>query len=202
MRRLLAFLAVTADGYHESPDQEFDWHNAPETEDSGYPTASGFRDLDDPQADEADTLLFGRVTYELMAAYWPTPAAKEAEPRIAARMNDLPKLVASRTLRRAEWANSRLLSGDVAAEVAALKRQPGKDIMILGSSTLTGFLLEHGLVDELRLLVNPIVLGAGRSVLAGVRGRVPLVLTRSTTFGPGNFLLRYEAASSSRGAAS
>lgn len=194
-RRLVAFLAVTADGYHEGPGHELDWHNAPDTAESGFSVGSGFRDLDDPRADEADTLLFGGVTYELMASYWPTPAAKEADPQIAARMNGLPKVVISRTLQRAEWANSRLISNDVTGEIAALKQQPGKDILILGSSTLTGFLLERGMVDELRLLINPIILGAGRSVLEGVQGRIPLVLTDSTAFPAGNVLLRYQPAS-------
>ncbi len=194
MRKLFAFLAVTVDGYHEGPNREIDWHHAPDTQDSGFPTAAGFPRLDDDRYDEIDTLVFGRVTYELMAAYWPTPEAKRADPQIAARMNQLPKIVISRVLDRVEWANTRLLSHDVTEELASLKQQQGKSIAIFGSSTLTASLLREGVVDEVRILVNPVVLGAGHSVFDGAGPRIPLSLTASQAFPSGNVLLRYEPA--------
>lgn len=194
MRKIFTFLAVTADGYHEGPKQEIDWHNAPDTANSGFPVATGFPRPDDDRYDEVDTLLFGRVTYELMASFWPTPEAMEADPQIARRMNELPKIVVSRTLDRADWSNTRLLKEGVADELRALKQQDGKDIAILGSSTLTTNLLRDGLVDELRLLVNPIILGAGHSVFQDAGTRVPLTLTASQAFPSGNVLLYYEPA--------
>jgi dihydrofolate reductase len=194
MRRMFAFLAVSVDGYHEGPGRELDWHNAPGLVDSGFPIASGFHDLDDEQHDEADTFLFGRITYELMAAYWPTPQAKRDYPQVASRMNGLAKIVASTTLDHVDWAGTRLVSHDVVGQLTALKEQPGKDIAILGSSTLTASLLQAGLVDELRLLVNPVALGAGHSVLEYVNQRVPLTLAKTRTFPAGNVLLCYEPA--------
>lgn len=191
MRKIFAFLAVTVDGYHEGPECEIDWHNAPDTADSGFPVASGFPRHDDDRYDEVDTLLFGRVTYELMASFWPTPAGIETDPHIAARMNRLPKIVVSRSLDRADWSNTRLLQKDVTGELRSLKQQDGKSIAILGSSTLTASLLQEGLVDEVRILVNPVILGAGRSLFAGAGARIPLSLTSSRTFPSGNVLLYY-----------
>jgi dihydrofolate reductase len=127
MRKIFAFIMTTLDGYYEGPNQEFDFWVVDE-ESNGFAVE---------QLDEVDTLLFGRVTYEGMAAYWPSPAAEEDDPRVAARMNGLSKIVVSRTLDKAEWANTRLIKDDVAGELTRLKQQPGKDIAILGSSDLT-----------------------------------------------------------------
>ena len=145
-------MMATVDGYYEGPNQEFDF----------WIVDDEFDEFSVEQLDEADTLVFGRVTYEGMAAYWPTPAAEEDDPRVAARMNSTPKVVISRTLDKAEWANTRVVSSP--GELTALKQQPGKDIAILGSSDLTVSLLQMGLVDEVRIMVNPVVLGAGKSV--------------------------------------
>jgi dihydrofolate reductase len=193
MRRLFAFLATTIDGYHEGTEHELDWHHAPETATSGFSVAAGFPDLGDAQHDEIDTILFGRVTYQMMAEYWLSPAASEAEPEIAARMNSLPKVVVSRTLDRVGWTNTRLVRDDVVGELTGLKQQPGKDIAIYGSSTLTTSLLRSGLVDEIRILVNPVIIGAGNSVFAAAE-RVPLTLVESRTFPSGNVLLYYHPA--------
>ena len=104
-------------------------------------------------------------------AYWPTPAAEQDDPRVAAKMNGLSKIVVSRTLERAEWANTRLIKDDVAHQLREHKEEPGKDIAIFGSSDLTVSLLKMGLVDELRIMVNPVVLGAGKSLFrTAVRG--------------------------------
>jgi dihydrofolate reductase len=181
MRKIFAFLMTTVDGYYEGPNGEFDF----------WVTDEEFNRFAVEQLDEADTLLFGRVTYEGMAAYWPTPAGEEDDPEIAARMNGLAKIVVSRTLDKAEWANTRLISGDVAEELSKLKEQPGKDIAILGSSDLTVGLLETGLVDEVRIMVNPVVLGAGKSVFRTAPQRIGLKLVRSRAFDSGNVLLYY-----------
>src|SRR6266566_8021116 len=140
MRKIFAFLVATADGYYVGPNEEFDWPIVDEE----------FNEFAVEQLDEADTLMFGRATYQLMAGYWPTPAAKQDDPEVAARMNSLPKIVVSRTLDQAEWANTRLIGDDVVEELTKLKQQPGKDIVILGSSDLTVNLVKAGLVDELR----------------------------------------------------
>jgi dihydrofolate reductase len=184
MRKLFSFIVTTLDGYYEGPNGEFDWPVVDQE----------FNEFGLQQLEETDTLLFGRVTYELMAGYWPTPAAKEDDPRVAAKMNSLPKIVVSRTLDTAEWANTRLIRDDVAEQLARLKRQPGKDVAILGSSALTVSLLRMGLVDELRILVNPVVLGDGRSLFRTADGRIGLKLLRTRPFSSGNVLLHYRPA--------
>jgi dihydrofolate reductase len=184
MRTMFAFLAATVDGYYEGPNQEFDWPIVDEE----------FNEFSVRQLDEVDTLVFGRVTYELMASYWPTPAAKDDDPRIAARMNDMPKLVMSRTLEKADWANTRLVRDNVAEELSQIKQQPGKDIAIFGSSALTVNLLPSGLIDELRIMVNPVILGAGKSMFKTADERIGLVLLETRSFTSGNVLLRYAPA--------
>lgn len=179
MRKIFSFLVATADGYYEGPNQEFDWPNIDDE----------FNAFAREQLDEVDTLVFGRVTYEGMASYWPTPAAREDDPAVAARMNELSKIVVSRTLQSADWANTRLVAGTDG--FAALKQQPGKDIAILGSSDLTVSMVEAGLVDELRIMIQPVVLGAGRSLFRTAPERIGLTLLKSRPFDSGNVLLHY-----------
>ena len=182
MRKIFAFLMTTLDGYYEGTNQEFDF----------WVVDKEFDEFSVEQLDEVDTLLLGRVTYEGMAAYWPTPAAEQDDPRVAARMNSISKIVVTRTLETAEWANTRLLEDDVADELAKLKQQPGKEMAILGSSDLTVSLLQMGLVDELRIMVNPVILGAGKSLLRTAVERVSLKLLKSRPFKSGNVLLYYQ----------
>jgi dihydrofolate reductase len=184
MRKIVAFLVATVDGYDEGPNQEFDWPVVDEE----------FNEFGLRQLEEVDTLLFGRVTYQGMASYWPTPAARQDDPRVAAKMNGLPKLVVSRTLREADWANTRIIDGDVAEELTKLKQQPGKDIAVFGSSDLTVSLLGLGLVDELRIMVAPVVLGAGRSLFRTAPERIHLELLSTRTFRSGNVLHTYRPA--------
>lgn len=179
MRKIFAFLMTTVDGYYEGPNQEFDF----------WVVDDEFDDFSARQLDEVDVLVFGRVTYEGMAAYWPTAAAHADSPRVAERMNGLQKVVVSRTRATAEWANTRVV--DDIDELAALKRRPGKSIGILGSSDLTASLLERGLLDELRIMVSPVVLGAGKSVFRTAGERSGLRLTQCRPFASGNVLLTY-----------
>ena len=135
--------------------------------------------------------MFGRVTYEGMAAFWPTPAGEQSDPDVAKAMNTTPKIVISRTLAQATWACTQVISTDAEAELAKLKQQPGKDIVIPGSSTLTASLLRTGLLDELRIMVNPVILGQGRSLFAGA-GMTGLKLLKVEQFTSGNVLLCYQ----------
>jgi dihydrofolate reductase len=182
VRKLFSFHVSTVDGYYEGPHGEFDWPVVDQE----------FNQFALQQLEEVDTLLFGRVTYQLMASYWPTPAAAQDDPNVAAKMNSLPKLVVSRTLKDATWANTRLLGSDVAAELTKHKQQPGKDMVIMGSSDLTVRLLGEGLVDELRIMVTPVVLGAGKSLFRTADSRIGLRLLRATPFDSGNVLLTYQ----------
>jgi dihydrofolate reductase len=182
MRKIFAFDVATVDGYYEGPNQEFDWPVVDEE----------FNEFAVEQLDEADTLLFGRATYEVMASFWPTPMAEQSDPEVAARMNGYSKIVVSRTLDQAQWANTRVIKD--AGELAKLKNEPGKDIVIFGSFSLTVSLLKLGLVDEVRIMVNPIILGGGKSLFHTTDERIPLKLRTTRTFASGNVLLCYQPA--------
>jgi dihydrofolate reductase len=152
-----------------------------------------FNDYASDLLSSVDTLLFGRVTYQQMASYWPTPTAKMNDPVIAEKMNNLLKIVFSRTLAKAEWNNSRLVKENTVEEIAKLKRQPGKDMAIFGSSDLTVSLAESNLIDEYRIFVNPVVLGGGKPLLRGLKGRLGLNLIGTKVFKSGLVLLCYKA---------
>jgi dihydrofolate reductase len=182
MRKLISFMVVTLDGYTEGPNGEFDWPNID----------GEFDDFAVSQLNDIGTLVFGRRTYEGMAEYWPTDDARAQQPAIAERMNGLPKIVFSQSLNDANWENTTLVRDDAAKAIAELKGEPGGMLASFGCATLTASLLEQGVVDEVRILVNPILLGGGVSLFSGLHDRVPLRLARTTVFGSGNVLLTYE----------
>jgi dihydrofolate reductase len=134
-----------------------------------------------------DTLLLGRVTYDVFAASWPSRKHDE----FADRMNSLPKVVVSTTLGKAEWNNSTIIGKNIRGEVAALKQQPGQEIVVHGSPTLVATLMEHGLIDEYRLLTFPIVLGSGKRLFAQ-GSKASLKLLEAKSFDSGAILLRYQ----------
>lgn len=182
MRKVILFNMITLDGFFEGPNRELDWHNVDEE----------FNEFADEQLMTFDMLLFGRVTYELMASYWPTPTALNDDPDIANLMNSIPKIVFSRTLEKADWNNTRLVKDHVAEEMAKLKGMPGMDLAIFGSGVLASSFTNLGLIDEYRLIVNPVILGDGHSMFRGVNGRLNLKLLKTRTFRSGNVLLYYE----------
>jgi dihydrofolate reductase len=182
MRKVIVSNYVTLDGFFAGPNGEIDWFLWDEE------TARYAIDL----LEMVDTILFGRVTYQMMAVYWPTQAAADENPVISVGMNTLPKVVFSKTLATVEWQNSRLVNGDMAAEIARLKQQPGKDLVIFGSGRIVSTLTPLGLIDEYRLIVNPVVLGQGKPLFDGIKGRLNLHLIKATTFACGNVLLQYQ----------
>lgn len=141
----------------------------------------------------ADALLLGRVTYQGFAAAWPSMTDEQG---FADRMNGLPKYVASTTLNELEWNNSHVIEGDVAEAVAELKQEPGQDILVAGSLTLARSLLQHDLVDELRLMVSPVVLGSGRSLFGDGLGKKVFKPVDTQTFASGVVVLSYAPATS------
>jgi dihydrofolate reductase len=172
---------VTLDGFFEGPNHSIDWHN----------TDAEFNEFAIEQTGAADTLIFGRVTYELMASYWPTPDGIKDDPIIAGMMNKTPKIVVSKTLQKAEWNNTRLIKDHVAEEIAKLKEQPGKEIAVFGSAKLLSTLMKLDLIDEHRIIVNPVVLGSGTPLFQGIDRPIKLRLLKSRTFHSGNVLLTY-----------
>jgi dihydrofolate reductase len=185
MRKLTVFNQVTLDGYFAGVNGDISWamKDKKDTEWNAFV---------EENAKGGGVLLFGRVTYELMARYWPTPLAIENDPVVAERMNKLQKVVFSRTLDRTSWSNSTLVKGDIAAAIKKMKEEPGKDMAILGSGTIVSQLAQEGLIDEYQIVVNPVVLGKGRTLFEGVKKKLTLKLTKTRTFGNGNVLLCYE----------
>jgi dihydrofolate reductase len=183
-RKLISFMVVTLDGYYEGPNGEFDFWNIDDE----------FNEFSISQLNDIDTLVFGRVTYEGMAGYWPTPAGQQDNPAIAERMNTIEKVVFSTTLERVDWQNTTLVRGDAAAAIKDLKQQPGKLLALFGSPSLTVNLLDQSVVDELRVMVHPILLGAGNSLFRTLNDHVRLQLMQTTTFRSGNVLLTYRPA--------
>ncbi len=184
MRKIILFMLVSLDGFFEGPNREIDWHNVDEE----------FNEFAIDQLNTMDILLFGRVTYELMASYWPTPAALRDDPIVAAKMNAMPKIVFSKTLEKVEWNNTRVIKDHITEEITKLKQQPGKDMAIFGSSDLALSLTELGLMDEYRIMVNPVVIGSGKPLFKGIHDKLQLKLVRTKTFRSGNVLLYYEPA--------
>ena len=188
MRKLIAFENVSLDGYFTDANSEMGWAH--------------LRSADDPEwkaflaenASGESQLLFGRKTYEMMVKYWPTPEATKNDPKVAGGMNALPKLVASRTLTSVSWANTRVMKGDLAAEVRKLKDAPGPVIVILGSGSVVAELSAAGLIDEYQLVVTPVALGKGRTLFEGLPKNMVLKRTHSRLFKNGNVLLHYERA--------
>lgn len=137
-------------------------------------------------------LLFGRITYELMASFWPTPAATKNFPNVAERMNNLSKVVFSRTLDKASWTNTKLVKSGMAAEIRKMKKEPGENMAIMGSGSIVSQLAQEGLIDKFQIVMNPLVLGKGRTMFNGVKEKLTLKQTKTRTFGNGNVLLCYE----------
>jgi len=183
MRKLFVFNNVTLDGYFTDADGDMSWahKNDPEWNAFAADNAKG-----------GGILLFGRITYELMVSFWPTSAALEIIPEVAEGMNNLPKVVFSRTLDQASWNNTKLVKSGLVEEVRQMKNEPGEDMVILGSGSIVSQLSEHGLIDEYQIVVNPIVLGKGRTMFDGLRKRLPMKRTKTRTFENGNVLLCYE----------
>jgi dihydrofolate reductase len=183
MGRLVVFNHVTLDGYFSdmNGDMSFAHKAADDAEWNAFVAGN---------ASGGGILLFGRITYDLMASYWPTPLAARNYPVVAERMNNLPKVVFSRTMEKAAWNNTNLLKGDIAAEVRKMKK--GEDMAILGSGSIVSQLAQEGLVDEFQIVVNPVVLGKGKTMFDGVNKRLNLKLTSTRAFGNGNVLLCYE----------
>jgi dihydrofolate reductase len=184
MRRLAVFNNVSLDGYFVDANGDMSWaHRAGQD--------AEWNDFVSGNARGGGELLFGRKTYELMASFWPTPMAAQMQPVVAERMNSMSKVVFSRTLDTASWSNTKLVKGDLAAEVRKMKQAPGQGMTLMGSGSIVAQLAQAGLVDEFQFVVNPIVLGKGRTMFEGIQQKLALKPTQTRTFGNGNVLLCY-----------
>ncbi len=182
MRRLSVFNSVSVDGYFTDAKGDMTWAHRDDPEMASFAAEN---------ASGEGQLVFGRVTYDLMVGFWPTAEAKASMPAVADGMNRLPKIVFSRTLQQASWANSELVRDDPADVMRARKREPGPDMVILGSGTIVSQLTEARLIDEYQLALIPVVLGGGRTLFEGVSGNPDLQLVSTRTLDSGTVLLVY-----------
>ena len=180
MAKLIMWNLMTLDGFVEGPNRDISWHEDVWGED--------LERLSIEQLHAAGGLLFGRVTYELMANHWPNAAGEVAD-----FMNATPKYVFSRTLQQSGWNNTRMFAADAVDTVTQLKRDAAKDIFLFGSADLASHLIPHGLIDEFRIAVNPIILGGGTPLFKPGE-RIKLKLLDSRAHSTGAVILRYAPA--------
>ncbi len=182
MRKIIVSNYVTLDGFMAGPNGEIDWSLWNEE------TAQYAKELQK----SIDTILFGRVTYELMASFWPTPAADSEDPVITGYMNDTAKIVFSKTLEKTDWKNTKVIREINSGEILKMKQQPGKNLVIYGSGSLVSNLTQLGLIDDYRIFVNPVILGQGKLLFQDLKDRHKLKLIDTKIFKNGVVLLHYE----------
>lgn len=178
MRKLFWQMNVTLDGFMEGLNRELN--------DTAQVVDKDFDRYCTEMLKSIDAILLGRRTYQLFADYWPSATGPDAD-----RLNELPKIVFSRTLEKVEWKNSRLVKENVAEEVARLKRQPGQDIALFGSADLASTFLLLGLIDEYRIFVTPVILGGGTPMFKVIKDRIALKLLKAMTWSSGIVALYY-----------
>lgn len=171
MRRLLVFNSVTVDGHFTDKNNDMSWAHAQADPEWNEFVAGN--------AKSGGEMVFGRVTYQMMESFWPTPAAAHAFPEVAEGMNNSPKVVFSKTLDQVTWTNTRLLKGDLIEAVSKLKEESGDQLVLMGSGSIVAQLAPAGLIDEYQMVVNPLILGDGRTMFEGVKEKIRLTLTDS-----------------------
>ncbi len=180
------FNLVSLDGFFAGEDGNIDWHVVDDE----------FNKAAVAMIKPFDTILFGRVTYQLFESYWPgaakDPAISKEDRIIANKINKMTKVVFSKTLKKITWEHSKLVTGDLRKEVAKLKEQDGRDIIIYGSGTIVQQLTNLGLIDEYQLMVNPVILGKGKPLFKVMKDKLNLKLFKTKTFVSGNVLLSYK----------
>jgi dihydrofolate reductase len=184
MATIGAFISLSLDGCYADANGDMSWARTQDPEQADF-TAQN--------AKGGSGLLFGRITYEMMSSFWPTPAAAQMMPDVAASMNALPKFVASRTLQSADWANTQVLAGDLAGEVRRLKSS-GPDLTILGSGSIVAQLATAGLLDSLDVMLVPVTLGSGKRLFDGLPRSLTWRREDVRQFSNGNVFLRYRPA--------
>jgi dihydrofolate reductase len=178
VKKVIFQMSISLDGFFEGPNHELDWHIV-DDEFNAYAVET---------LKASDALIMGRTTYELMAGYWPT--VTDDDP-VAKEINARPKLVFSKSLKSVDWRNSELAAGSIADEVARLKKTPGDGLLWVGGSELASAFLDQGLMDEVRVIMTPVLLGEGHAVFGDIKKRHELKLLWTKTFESGNVVLAY-----------
>ncbi len=184
MRRLMMFNSVTLDGFFTDRRGTIQWAHQRQDEE--------WKDFTSSNASGGGALLLGRITYQEMAAFWPTPEAHRMLPVVARGMNEMAKFVFSKTLDEVTWNNTTLLKGDPEAEVRRLKKEAGPDLVIMGSGTIVRRLAASGLIDEYQFVIHPVALGGGRTLFEGAGKQLGFRLISTRSFKNGNLVVRYE----------
>lgn len=182
---LTSFISLSLDGCYADANSDMNWAHSQDPEQAEF-TASN--------AKGGGALVFGRITYEMMASFWTTPQAAQMMPEVAAQMNTLPKIVFSRTMKSAGWQNSRVVSADLVGELSRLKAGKGPDMTILGSGSIVAQVATAGLLDELQIMLVPITLGAGKRLFDGIPGSLAWRRDNSRQFSNGNVFISYRPA--------
>jgi len=182
MRKVFVSNLISVDNKIARPNGDLDWFGVDQE----------YFDYTATEATRRDLILFGRVTYAGMETYWTSKEAADSDPVVTEQMNSTNKLVFSRTLKSANWVNTRLVKDDLVGEITRLKQQPGKGIAIFGSGTIVSQLTEAGLIDEYQIVVNPVIIGSGVPNFSGLTHKVNLKLVDAKAFKNGVVLLKYE----------
>lgn len=185
MSKLIVFNNISLDGYFVDKKGDMSWAHNPVNDEEWEVFVQG-------NASGGGLLLFGRLTYELMAGYWLTEAAIKSNPVVAEGMNNLNKIVFSGTMGRAEWKNTRLVKTDMEGEIRKIKKESKIDMVIMGSGTIISQLTDARLIDEYQLVVVPVILGGGRTMFEGIKEKLSLKLVKNRAFKNGNVLVCYE----------
>ncbi|MTI23802.1 dihydrofolate reductase family protein [Fulvivirga kasyanovii] len=181
MGKIIAYNFISLNGYYKGADGDTSWHRHGKEEEK----------YSEEMLALGNVLLFGRKTYELMTAFWPTPAGMETSPKVAAGMNAAEKIVFSNTLNDASWENSRVLNGNIVEKMEALKKSDSRDFAILGSGSIINLFTDNNLIDEYQVMVDPVAIGKGTPLLEGIKGELQLKLTAVRAFDSGVVLLTY-----------
>ena len=179
-----AFISLSLDGCYSDANGDMSWAHTQDPEQADF-TAQN--------AKGGFGLLFGRITYDMMRSFWPTPQAAEMMPDVAASMNALPKFVASRSLKSADWSNTTVLGGDLIGDVKKLKAS-GSDLTILGSGSIVAQLATAGLLDTLDVMLVPVSLGGGKRLFDGMPRSLGWKREDVRQFSNGNVFIRYTPA--------
>jgi dihydrofolate reductase len=185
MRKLMVFNSMSLDGFIADTKGDMSWAHKQDEEWNSFMARNASGD---------GVLVFGRKTYEMMAGYWPTPVAAQNSPLVAKRMNELQKIVFSRTMEKASWQNTTLLKGGLVEDVRRLKQEAGANLVILGSASIVAQLSDARLIDEYQIAVGSIALGGGKSMFAGIGEKLALKLVSTRSFQNGNVFLTYHPA--------
>lgn len=185
MGKIIVFMMVSLDGFIEGPQHDLSWHVVD----------NEFNDFAIRQLKEAHSILFGRRTYQLMESFWPNESVRLDDPEVATLMNTIPKVVVSNSLKTVDetqyWKHIRLINTDVKDHLLKLKKDTGGNLLVLGSNNLCVSLLDWGLLDEVRLMINPVVIGKGTGLFTGIENKIEMKRTDSHLFDSGNVLLTY-----------